>query len=147
MSSQETGLFLAYYQVGTGEFGAPMLTLRLAINTVHRTVHGIGEIAQEVNPPVEVLTRVDGTYLNILIMGSPSTLVEATGMPPVHFPPDRRRGMGPGPVILPNLFLRMVLQGWESGTAYYRYQTAEGQWVEVNDVPVKRFEIPPDNAS
>ena len=56
--------------------------------------------------------------------------------------PDRRRGQGPGPVILPNLFLRMVLQGWESGgTAYYRYQNAEGQWVEVSDVPVKKVEI------
>lgn len=142
MSSNETGLFLAYYQVGTGEPGAPMLNLRLAVNTVHRTIHGIGEVAQ-INPPVDVLTRLDGNYNHILILGSPSLLVEATGLPPAHLP-DRR---SPGPAILPNLFLRMVLQDWESGTAYYRYQNAESQWVEVSDAPVKRFEIPPNTAS
>lgn len=141
MSSMETGLFLVNYQVGTGEPGAPTLHLSLAVNAAHKTLHGIGEITQAVNPPVDVHTRVDGTFLSILIMGSPSLLVEASGMPRVHWP-DRRRGQGPGPVILPNLFLRMVLQGWESGgTAYYRYQNAEGEWVEVNDVPVKKVDV------
>ena len=146
MSSIETGLFLVKYQVGTGEMGAPTLDLSLAVNAVHNTIHGIGEITQAVNPPVDVRTRVDGTYVEILILGSPSLLVEATGMPPVHWP-DRRRPQGPGPVILPNLFLRMVLQGWESGTAYYRYQNAEGQWVEVNDAPVKKVDVLASKAS
>ena len=148
MSSMETGLFLANYQIGTGEPGAPTLTLSLAVNTVHKSVHGIGEITQAVNPPVDVLTRVDGTYIPILILGSPSILVEATGMPPVHFPPDRRRGMGHGPVVQPNFYLRMVLGGaWEGGTAYYRYQNAEGHWVEVNDAPVKKVDIVARKAS
>lgn len=146
MSSIETGLFLVKYQVGTGELGAPTLNLSLAVNAAHKTIHGIGEITQAVNPPVDVHTRVDGTYLPIVILGNPSLLVEATGMPPVHWP-DRRR-QGPGPVILPNFFLRMVLQDWESGgTAYYRYQNAEGTWVEVNDVPVKRVDILASKAS
>lgn len=139
MSSIDTGLFLAKLQVGTGKLGAPTLNLSLAVNTVHATIHGIGEITQAVNPPVDVHTRVDGTYIPILIMGSPSLLVEATGLPPVHWP-DRRR-QGPGPVILPNFFLRMVLQSWDGGTAYYRYQNAEGEWVEVKDVPVKKVDI------
>lgn len=139
--SIETGLFLARYQVGTGEPGAPTLYLSLAFNTVHRTIHGIGEISQAVHPPVDVHTRVDGTYLPILIMGSPSLLVEATGLPPVHWP-DRRRLQGPGPVILPNFFLRMVLADRDGGgTAYYRYQNAEGEWVEVKDAPVKKVDV------
>ena len=147
MSSLETGLFLVKYQVGTGAPGAPTLNLSLAVNSVHKTIHGIGEISQAVNPPVDVHTRIDGTYLPILIMGSPSLLVEATGMPQVHWP-DRRRPQGPGPVILPNLFLRMVLQGWDGGgTAYYRYQNAEGQWVEVSDVPVKKVDALASKAS
>ncbi len=55
---------------------------------------------------------------------------------------------GPGPVILPNFFLRMVLQSWEGGgTAYYRYQNAEGQWVEVNDAPVKKVDVLASKAS
>jgi hypothetical protein len=146
MSSIETGLFLVKYQVGTDAPGAPTLNLSLAVNSAHKTIHGIGEITQAVNPPVDVRTRVDGTYLQILIMGSPSLLVEATGMPPVHWP-DRRR-QGPGTVILPNLFLRMVLQDWEGGgTAYYRYQNAEGQWVEVNDAPVKKVDVLASKAS
>lgn len=140
MPSIETGLFLVNYQVGTGEPGAPTLNLSLAVNTSHKTIHGVGEITQAVNPPVDVHTKVDGTYLPIRIMGNPSLLVEATGMPPVHWP-DRRRSQGHGPVILPNFFLQMVLQDWESGgTAYYRYQNAEGHWVEVNDAPVKKVD-------
>lgn len=140
MSSIETGLFLTKYQVGTGAPGAPTLNLSLAVNTVHKTIHGVGEITQAVNPPVHVHTRVDGTYVEILIMGAPNLLVEATGMPNVHWP-DRRRGQGHGPVILPNFFLRMVLPDWESGgSAYYRYQNADGQWVEVNDAPVKKVD-------
>lgn len=147
MSSSQAGLFLVHYTIGTGAPGAPTLHLSLAVNTAHKTLHGTGEITQAVNPPVNVHARVDGTYLPILIMGSPSLLVEATGMPPVHWP-DRRRSQGPGPVILPNLFLRMVLDGsWESGTAYYRYQNAEGQWVEVNDAPVKKADILASKAS
>jgi hypothetical protein len=145
MSSTETGLFLINYQIGTGAPGAPALHLSLAVNAAHRTLHGIGEITQVTHPPVEIHTRVDGTYIPIVIQGSPSLLVEATGMPPVHWP-DRRR-QGPGTVILPNLFLRMVLQGWKGGTAYYRYQNAEGQWVEVNDVPVKKVDVPASKAS
>jgi len=147
MSSIETGLFLTKYQVGTGEPGATTLNLSLAVNTVHKTIHGIEEITQPVNPPVDVHTRVDGTYLSILIMGSPSILVEATGMPPVHWP-DRRRPQGPGPVILHNFFLRMVLESWEGGgTAYYRYQNAQGEWVEVNDAPVKKVDTLASKAS
>ena len=147
MSSMEAGLFLANYKVGTGELGAPTLNLSLAVNTVHRTIHGPGKITQAVNPPVDVHTRVDGTYLPILIMGSPSILVEASGMPPVHWP-DRRRGQGHGPVVLPNFFLRMILLSWESGgTAFYRYQNAEGEWVEVNDVPVKKVDVPASKAA
>jgi hypothetical protein len=141
MSSIETGLFLVKYQVGTGAPGAPTLNLSLAVNTIHKAIHGIGEITQTVNPPVDVHTRVDGTYLPILIMGGPSLLVEASGMPPVHWP-DRRRPQGHGPVIQSNFFLRMVLQSWEGGgTAYYRYQNAEGEWVEVSDVPVKKVDF------
>jgi hypothetical protein len=140
MSSIETGLFLVKYQVGTGAPGAPTLNLSLTVNTVHKTIHGIGEVTQAVNPPVHVHTRVDGTYIQMLILGGPGILVEATGMPHVHWP-DRRRGQGHGPVILPNFFLRMVLSDWESGgTAYYRYQNAEGEWVEVNDAPVKKVD-------
>ncbi len=140
MSSKATGLFLVHYQVGTGAPGAPTLNLSLAVNTPHRTIHGTGDITQAVNPPVDVHTRVDGSYLTILFMGSPNLLVEASGMPQVHWP-DRRRPQGPGPVILPNFFLRMILQDWESGgSAYYRYQNAEGEWVEVNDAPVKKVD-------
>jgi len=147
MSAIETGLFLVNYQVGTGAPGAPTLNLSLAVNAAHRTLHGIGEITQAVHPPVDVHTRVDGTYLPIQIMGSPSLLVEASGMPPVVHWPDRRR-QGPGTVILPNFFLRMILQDWKSGgTAYYRYQNAEGQWVEVNDVPVKKVDVPAGKAA
>lgn len=138
MSSMETGLFLVSYRIGTGAPGAPTLNLSLAVNTVHKTIHGIGEITQAVNPPVEILSRVDGSYIPIVIQGDPSLLVEATGLPPMHWP-DRRRGVGP--VVLPNLHLRMILGGaWEGGTAYYRYQNAEHQWVEVNDVPVKKID-------
>ena len=138
MSSTQTGLFIVSYKIGTGAMGAPTLTLALTVNTTTNSLSGLGEITQAVNPPVDVHTRVMGTYSEMIIMDSASVLVEATGYPVVIWP----AGAGIGPVIPPNFSLRMVLQGWQSGTATYSYLNAEGEWVPVENVPVEMINLP-----
>jgi hypothetical protein len=61
-------------------------------------------------------------------------LVTTTGYPTIKWP----QGGGIGPVIPPNVELRMVLsEDWKSGTANYKYQDSSGIWHEVSDAPVK----------
>lgn len=141
MSSTQTGLFIVSYKIGTGAMGAPTLTLALTVNTTNQTLSGLGEITQAVNPPVDVLTRLEGTYTEMIIMDVARVVVEAKGYPawPV--------GAGIGPVFQPNFNLHMVLEGWQSGTATYSYLNAEGEWVNVANVPVEMIDLPLRKAS
>ncbi|UPK16065.1 DUF1842 domain-containing protein (plasmid) [Bradyrhizobium sp. 155] len=61
-------------------------------------------------------------------------LVLLTGYPPIHWPTHG----GLGPVILPNVDLRMTLvPNWQSGIASYRYRSGHGDWQEIEAAPVK----------
>lgn len=134
-AAQKTGLFIATYNIGTGLDGAPNFHLGLAVNTVDKTVSGSGRITQAVNPPLDVRSNLNGTFTYMTVMPKQThILVVATGTPAIQWPP----GGGIGPVLLPNVHLRMVLDSeWKSGTAYYKYQDEDGEWHELNDVPVK----------
>ena len=132
--SQPVGLFPVTYNIGAGLPGAPNFYLGLLVNTPDKVVSGAGRITQAVNPPVDVRTNVNGTYTYMATMKDVHILVVATGYPVVDWPPHG----GIGPVLLPNLHLRMVLaQDWASGTATYKYLNASGEWIEVDNVPVK----------
>ena len=143
MSPTQTGLFIVSYKIGTGAMGAPTLTLALTVNTTNQTLGGLGEITQAVNPPVDVHTRVNGTYTEWIIRDVANAMIEATGTPVVIWP----AGAGIGPVIPPNFHLRMLLQGWESGTATYSYLNSGGEWVSVENVPVEMINLPLRKAS
>lgn len=133
-TGSSVGLFPITWNIGTGLLGAPSLNLACTVDTPHQVVQGIGHITQPVNPPVNVATAVSGTFTYMTVMPDEThILVVATGVPVVAWPPHG----GVGPVLPPNFHLRMVLaRDWSSGTAYYRYQNAEGAWIEVNDAPV-----------
>jgi hypothetical protein len=61
-------------------------------------------------------------------------VVVATGYPPVDWPPNG----GLGPVIPPNVQLRMVLTAdWKSGSANCKYSAGDGTWRSVSDAPVR----------
>jgi hypothetical protein len=48
------------------------------------------------------------------------------------------QGAGIGPVIPPNVDLRMVVtEDWKSGTANYKYCDDQGNWHEITNAPVK----------
>jgi hypothetical protein len=135
LEKTQVGLFLAKYQIGGEAPGAVTLNLSLAVNTPQESVHGRSEITQAVNPPVDVKSQVNGDYSYMCVMpDNCHILVVATGYPEVKWPPHG----GVGPVLLPNLHLRMVLsEDWETGTANYSFQDASGKWIDVKQAPVR----------
>ncbi|MDY7232823.1 DUF1842 domain-containing protein [Hyalangium rubrum] len=70
-----------------------------------------------VNPPLDVRSNLNGTFTYMTVMPKQTNiLVVATGTPAIQWP----SGGGVGPVLVPNVHLRMVLDSeWKSGTAYY----------------------------
>jgi hypothetical protein len=144
MSEKNVGLFPVNYTLGTGLPGAPTFRLSLLVNTPDKMVNGWGRITQAVNPPLDIRTQVNGTYTYMATMKEVHILVVATGYPAADWPPHA----GTGPVLQPNLHLRLVLaKDWASGTAFYQYRDAGDPWVEVNDVPVKLIASEPVQAA
>ena len=130
--TNQAGLFLVTYDIGTGMAGAPSFKVTMTVYTPEDTVSGGGNITQATNPPVNLNTRFNGQYTYMTVMPNQSNiLVNATGYSVVHCPPT--------PVIIPNLQLQMVLsEDWQSGIANYQYfNDASGKWTEVKNAPVR----------
>ena len=132
-TEQLAGLFPVTYQVGTELPGAPVLTLHLLVSTPDERITGFARLTQATNPPLDVSSKLDGEFTYMTVMPDAThILVVLTGWP-VLIPP----GGGPGPVVQPDLQVRMVLASdWSSGTTTYRYADSDGQWTSVSDVPV-----------
>jgi hypothetical protein len=130
-----TGLFIVSYDIGGNMPGAPLFKVNLSVFTPGETVHGIGHITQATNPPLDVATKLSGQYTYMCVMPeSCHILVTATGYPVIKWP----QGGGVGPVIPPNVELRLVLsEDWKSGTANYKYRDGSGNWDEITNAPVK----------
>lgn len=127
------GLFPVSYEIGTGAPGAPLFTVHLLVYTANRTVTGGGLITQAILPPNSTPTKLEGSYVTVLIMGAPYNIVTAAGHAVEVWPPLTE----PGPVLQPNVNLQMTLSGdWQSGTATYTYIDESGSHT-VTDVPVK----------
>lgn len=132
--NDEVGLFLVKYEIGGNMPGAPLFSLSLGVNTPEKAVSGVGDITQAENPPLDIKTSLTGDYTYMCTMDSCSILVVATGFPMVKWPAHG----GIGPVLLPNVHLRMVLsEDWKTGTANYSYQNSEGEWDEINNATVE----------
>jgi len=135
-SSAKCGLFLAQYSIYIpNAMGAPLFNLFLTVNTPSGTVTGGGNITQTTNPPLNLGTKLDGNFTYMTVMPKQtSILVTATGVPAVNWSPNA----GIGPVLLPNVELRMVLDGnWQSGTANYKYLNSCGEWNSINNAKVQ----------
>ena len=131
---ESVGLFPVCYKIGGQMPGAPLFKVSLLVYTPGKTVSGYGVITQAVNPPLRIVTKLHGDFTYMTVMPrNVHILVTATGYPDVRWPIHG----GVGPVILPNVDLRMVLtEDWKSGTANYKYVDADGVWHEINDAPV-----------
>jgi hypothetical protein len=134
-ADRRVGLFLVTYAIGGEALAAPQMSLTMTVDTVRESVAGMSHVTQTVNPPVDVASRVSGdvTYMTVMPRRT-HILVTATGVPMVKWPEHG----GIGPVLMPNLNLRMVLEdGWQTGTATYNYLDPEGRWQTVSDAPVR----------
>ena len=128
------GLFIVSYEIGGEKPGAPAFRINMSVYTPGETVAGIGHITQAVNPPLDIATNLHGQFTYMCVMPKNChILVTATGYPIVKWP----QGGGVGPVLPPNVELRMVLtEDWKTGTANYKYQDSKGNWHEVTNAPV-----------
>ncbi|WP_165128019.1 MULTISPECIES: DUF1842 domain-containing protein [Bradyrhizobium] len=105
-TKDHVGLFHACYQIGESRPGDIIFMLDLVVDTPNRRIQGCGSITQAVNPPLDVAASLQGNYsqLPTLLPAPALLLVLLTGYPPIHWP----HHAGLGPVILPNVDLRMT---------------------------------------
>ena len=131
----QTGLFPVCYQIGGDMPGAPLFKVSLTVYTPGKSVNGYGVITQATNPPLKVESKLSGDFTYMTVMPkNVHILVVLTGYPILHW----SHHAGIGPVIGPNVNLRMVLtEDWKSGTANYQYLDANGNWVNIENAPVK----------
>lgn len=130
-----TGLFIVSYEIGGNMPGAPLFNVNFSVYTPGETVSGIGHITQSINPPLDIATNLSGQYTYMCVMpDSCHILINTLGYPIIKWP----QGGGIGPVIMPNVELRMVVgEDWKGGTANYKYQDGNGNWHEVTNAPVR----------
>nr|WKF60217.1 hypothetical protein HUO10_004738 [Paraburkholderia busanensis] len=122
------GLFPARYVVGTGQPGAPTLTLGLLVDTPRRTVVGGATITQAVNPPLDFHADTWGTFTYLALMPPSETriLVALQG-----------NTGGPESNSVTTFRLHLVLNNdWQAGVANYSYLN-NGSWHEVGNVPAR----------
>lgn len=133
MATQQTGLFPVSYEIGGDKPGAPRFVAHLLVYTPAKSVNGAGLITQAINPPLEEATVLQGDFTYMTVMPKIThILITATGHPLFKVPAHG----GIGPVLQPNVHLRMVLDGdWKSGTANFSY-FANGAWHEIENAPV-----------
>jgi hypothetical protein len=132
---KQTGLFPVCYEIGGNMPGAPLLKVSLMVYTPGKAVSGYGIITQATNPPLKIETKLHGDFTYMTVMPkNVHILVVCTGYPVIQWPAHG----GIGPVIPPNVNLRMVLtEDWKSGTANYQYLDANGNWHNIENAPVK----------
>lgn len=132
--STPVGIFYRAYRSTTGLPGAPALTLHFVANPREKTITGGAQVTQAINPPLDLHSNIQGEFTYMTVMPKNThILVIASGTPATRLP------IGPvGPALPTNFDLRMVLEeDWSRGIANWRYQTADGQWHELDNVPVE----------
>lgn len=129
MAGARTGLFIGSWEIGSKLVGAPQLTVHLTFDAPSGAVTGMGQLTQPTSPPLNQSSRLSGDYTYLTVMPNTShILITLTGVPVLEWPPNG----GVGPVMMPNLRLRMVLEpDWQSGTASFEYLDANGTWQRV----------------
>ncbi|WP_065187290.1 DUF1842 domain-containing protein [Shewanella woodyi] len=131
----QVGLFRVSYVISPSVAGHPLLgatqlRLELVVNTVDKTVNGVGHVFQSTNPPVNVISQFSGEWSYMCTMDSCNILVVADGF---DFSSIL---IGGHPVEHKNATLRMSLgEDWQSGVANFSY-LYEGEWYEIEAAQV-----------
>jgi hypothetical protein len=125
------GLFNAHYRITNHLLGGVEMQLNLTVNTVNKRITGMAHISQATNPPMNIISEIQGDYNYMCTMQSCSILVVAEGVSP--FQPIIRDV----PQIHKNLTLRIVLdENWQKGVANYKY-CINNEWHEVTQAQVE----------
>lgn len=125
------GLFNAHYRITNHLAGGVEMQLNITVNTVNKRVTGMAHITQAVNPPMNIISEIQGDFNYMCTMDSCHILVVAEGVSP--FQPIIRDV----PQIHNNLSLRIVMdENWQKGVANYRY-CINNVWHEVTQAQVE----------
>ncbi|WP_417345306.1 DUF1842 domain-containing protein [Ferrimonas sp.] len=142
----QTGLFPVSYQIALGTkerpiLGGASLTLKLLVDTVNKSVSGVGHIFQPVSPPINLVSQFTGEWSYMCTMKDCHILVVAEGfdISPLL--------VGGHPIEHKNAKLRMVMnEDWQSGVANFCF-FARGQWHEVEGARVELVNIDAQQSS
>lgn len=125
-AENSTGLFRVSYVISKmPTIGAPTMSVDLVVDTVRKTVSGVGLTTQAVNPPMNVVSQFTGEWSYMCTMKDCHILVVAEGfdISPLL--------IGGHPTEYKNATLRMSLtEDWQSGRANFSY-LHDGKWHEV----------------
>ena len=138
------------FEIGTGQPGTPLFTVKLTLESSNNPnkgfVEGAGEINSNVKPPADptiIKTNLEGTYTitrqQVVIHDVHPIITEfkLIGVPPIQLPKPGEQL----PIIRPNVILTITIDATgfgTTGTATYEYRTdPEQPWQTVKDVPVK----------
>lgn len=128
---KNVGLFNANYRISKHLAGGVEMNLNLTVNTVNKRITGVAHITQAINPPMNIISEIQGDYNYMCTMDSCRILIVAEGVSP--FQPLIRDV----PLIHKNLTLRIVLdENWQSGVANYKY-CINNVWHEVSQAKVE----------
>lgn len=128
---KNVGLFNAHYRITNHLAGGVEMQLNLTVNTVNKRITGMAHISQATNPPMNIISEIQGDYNYMCTMQSCSILVVAEGVSP--FQPM----IHDVPQINKNLTLRIVMdENWQKGVANYKY-CINNEWHEVTQARVE----------
>jgi len=128
---KNVGLFNANYRISKGLAGGVDMNLNLTVNSVNKRVTGMAHLGQAINPPLNLISEIQGDFNYMCTMQSCNILVVAEGFSPfqplIHDVPQ----------IYRNLYLRIVLDdNWQTGVANFRY-FINNVWHEVTNAKVE----------
>ncbi|MDA0118872.1 DUF1842 domain-containing protein [Vibrio sp. T11.5] len=125
MESQE--ILAAHYHIGNGLSGGVSFDIKLLVASEDKSILGKGHIFQAVNPPLNVLTDLNGSFNYQCEMRDCHIMVTLQGYQP--YP-----GIPPVGIDLHNVTLNILLNDdWKSGIASYQYKNSSGEWIEVEN--------------
>jgi hypothetical protein len=138
-AENQQGMFRVSYYItqkilGQTKLGSATLRVDLIINGPEKTVNGIANVYQPTNPPVNVVSHLNGewSYLSHVNDSHALILVDGFDLSTIQF--------GGQPFEHKNLTLRIAISDdWQSGTASFNY-LYEGEWYEVEYAEVALLE-------
>ncbi|WP_438464913.1 DUF1842 domain-containing protein [Marinomonas sp. PE14-40] len=129
-AENQQGMFHVSYCItqkisGQTHLGSATLRLNLVVNGPDKTVNGVGNVYQATNPPVNVISHLNGEWSYLSNDSANHVLIVLDGfdLSTIQF--------GGQPMESKNLTLKIAIsEDWQTGSASFNY-LYEGEWYEV----------------